>query len=81
MVIKAGVNDWDKIIIEQENGDELAQNGGVSIDQVDSELAQFEEQIQQMGETSIEDQMGGQEQMGQPTGQSMGQPQGGMYAR
>lgn len=80
-MIKAGVNDWDKIIIEQDNGDELAQNGGISVDQVDSELAQFEQQIQEMGQTPIDQQMQ-QQEMGQQPQQPMNQPmnQGGMYA-
>lgn len=73
-VIKAGVNDWDKIIIEDtEQEAQMAGSQGVSIDQVDSELAQFEEQMMQGGE------MQGQPQQGMP-GQMPQQPTGGLNA-
>jgi hypothetical protein len=44
-VIKAAVNDWDKIIVEEDNQSELAGNQGVGLDQIDNELAQFEQQL------------------------------------
>ena len=64
-VIKAGINDWDKIIIEEQaDGSMGGEQGGVPIDQVEQELAEFEQQIAG----------GGQEQV-QPQ-----QPTGGIYA-
>jgi hypothetical protein len=38
-VIKAGVNDWDKIIIENQEEE------GIPLDQMDQEIAQFEQQL------------------------------------
>lgn len=65
-VIKAGINDWDKIIIEDQEeettGGEQGEQG-VPIDQVEQEVAEFEQQL------------GG---MQQPTQEQV--PQGGMYA-
>lgn len=73
-VIRAGVNDWDKIIIEdQQQEAQMAGGQGVSLDQVDSELAQFEEEIAQGGE-----QMPQQGQM--PQGMPQQQPMGGLNA-
>ena len=42
-VIKAGINDWDKIIIEEDGS--VGGEQGIPIDQVEQELAQFEQQI------------------------------------
>ena len=65
-VIKAGINDWDKIIIEDQEeettGGEQGEQG-VPIDQVEQEVAEFEQQL------------GG---MQQPTQEQV--PQGGIYA-
>jgi len=65
-VIKAGINDWDKIIIEDQEeemtGGEQGEQG-VPIDQVEEEVAEFEQQL------------GG---MQQPTQEQV--PQGGIYA-
>ncbi len=44
-VIKAGINDWDKIIIEEQGNGSMGGEQGVPIDQVEQELAQFEQQI------------------------------------
>lgn len=67
-VIKAGINDWDKIILEdQEEGvqGQGMEQGGVPIEQVEQAIAQFEQQ------------MGGEQMPMQPQQQM---PQGGMYA-
>jgi hypothetical protein len=64
-VIKAGTNDWDKIIIEEDSGGSgnNQTNGEVPIEQVEQEMAEFEQQL------------GG---MQQPTQEQV--PQGGIYA-
>ncbi len=69
-VIKAGINDWDKIIIEEQEGVDGQMMGGeqgVPIDQVEQEIAEFEQQL------------GGMEQ-GQVPQQPQQPMQGGMYA-
>lgn len=49
-VIKSGVNDWDKIIIEDENQEQYAGGQGTSLDQMESEIGQFEQQLASMQE-------------------------------
>ena len=66
-VIKAGVNDWDKIIIENQEEE------GIPLDQMDQEIAQFEQQLG--GPTGPMGPAG-------PIGGQMGGvgPEGGIYA-
>lgn len=66
-VIKAGTNDWDKIIIEDQ-GDGTMEGGEVPIDQLEQELSQIEQQISGGGQPM---------EQGQPMQQP---PMGGMYA-
>lgn len=63
-VIKAGTNDWDKIIIEEEPNGGMGGEQGVPLEQVEQEISDFEQQL------------GG----GQPQGGMPQQPMGGMYA-
>ena len=70
-VIKAGVNDWDKIIIENQEEE------GIPLDQMDQEIAQFEQQLggQPAGPMGPAGPAG-------PIGGQMGGvgPEGGIYA-
>jgi len=54
-VIKAGVNDWDKIIIEEQDGDISDGERGIPIDQAEQEILQFEQQLgMQQGQQMIQ---------------------------
>jgi len=68
-VIKAGTNDWDKIIIEEDSGGSgnNQTNGEVPIEQVEQEMAEFEQQLGGMSQ-----------QMPQQPQEQV--PQGGIYA-